>query len=109
MGSQLSSPVTPDVDPPATVTEVVTEARRHCLHAIKRLRAILDNKGGRGAGSINVAARTILETARVNGAEAEALEKMPLAEAVQRLRLVDSDKAVELLRQRRLAEHGGSK
>lgn len=76
-------------DEPATVDEVVTEARRHCLHAIKRLRAILDNKGGRGAGSINVAARTLLETARVNGAEAEELAKMPLGEAIGHLRLVE--------------------
>jgi hypothetical protein len=106
--SWLTSDVSPDE--PATVTEVVTEARRHALYAVRRLKELGGGAGGRGAVAQVSACRALLEASRITGSEAEELVKMPLDKAKEvlgvKLQLVTPEKADELLSQRRMAERG---
>jgi hypothetical protein len=109
VGLQLSSPPRELPDHELTVAEAVSLARLAAGPAIRTLRNIALGGGGRGAREQNTACKLLLETARFIGSQAEAPSVTAVQEARATLRLVDSDRAVELLRQRRLAEHGGQK
>jgi len=90
----------------ATVDEVVREARRHTIFAVRVLRAVASGRGGRGSTAMVTAANSLLMTARVNGASAEELQVMDELQKTQDrgLRLVSvEDARAEMMRRRAVA------
>jgi len=102
-----------DMDQPtasriATVDEVVQEARRHAIFAVRVLRAVASGRAGglRGLTAQVTAANSLLMTARVTGASAEELVVLEELQAKQDrgLRLVSvEDARAEMMRRRAVA------
>jgi hypothetical protein len=88
---------------PASLEDLVDEARKHARFALKQLVLVARGKGGRGGQSRAGAARMILELSRFVGSEAEDLKPKKGGASMHSIPLTEEQRAAmkaELIKRR---------
>jgi hypothetical protein len=99
---RVSSLPTPDALP-ASLEDVVDEARKHARFALKQLVLVARGEGGRGAQARAGAARMLLELSRFVGSEAEELKPKKGVASMHSIPLTEEQRAAmkaELIKRR---------